>query len=108
MIVKERMNRIMAAWKIGCFEKMDDHLVHTIPNHYLIKMDVLPKTFFQIILAAKWLVRHSTTAATFAFSSVFILLLWFRKISCEMYNECADDRLSKNGKGGEKRQSCTV
>ena len=39
---------------------MDDHLVHTIPNHHPTKMDVLPKTFVQIILAAKWLVRHSS------------------------------------------------
>ena len=43
-------------------EKMDDHPVHTIPNHHRnksYKMDVLPKTFVQIILAAKWLVWHS-------------------------------------------------
>ena len=62
--------------------RMDDHLVHTTPNHHPPKMDVLPKTFLQIILAAKWLVRHSSTsplptATTFAFPSVFIcLLLW--------------------------------
>ena len=41
-------------------------------------MDVLPKTFLQIILAAKWLVQHSKyvpkpAATTFAFPSVFIL-----------------------------------
>ena len=33
---------------------MDDHPVHTIPNHHPIKMDVLPKTVVEIILAAKW------------------------------------------------------
>ena len=37
---------------------MDDHLVYPLPNHYPPKMDVLPKTCFQIILA--WLVWHSS------------------------------------------------
>ena len=39
---------------------MDDHLVHTIPNHHPPKMDVLPKPFLKIILAAMWLVRNSS------------------------------------------------
>ena len=39
--------------------KMDDLPVNTTPNHHPHKMDVLPKTFLQIILAANWLVRHS-------------------------------------------------
>ena len=30
---------------------MDDPQVHTTPNHQPSKMDVLPKTFLQIILA---------------------------------------------------------
>ena len=38
---------------------MDVHQIHTIPNQPT-KMDVLPKTFVQIILAANWLVRHSS------------------------------------------------
>ena len=42
-------------------QKKDDHQVHTIPSHHPTQMDVLPKTFFQIIHAAKWLVRHSST-----------------------------------------------
>ena len=61
----ERMNRIKATWRNGCFEKMDDHPFHmtcSIPNHHPTKMDVLPKFFVQIILAAKWLVRHSSTS----------------------------------------------
>ena len=33
---------------------MGDHPDHTLPNHHYYKMDVL-------ILAAKWLVRHSST-----------------------------------------------
>ena len=42
---------------------MDDHQVHTIPNYVpSSKMDVLTKTFVQIILAAKQLVRHSRTS----------------------------------------------
>ena len=78
--LKKRMNRITATWRNGCFGKMDNHLVHTIPNYYSKKMDILPKTLAQIILAAKWLVRHSSmspqpTATTFTFSSVTILLL---------------------------------
>ena len=30
-----------------------DHPVHTIPNHHPAKIDVLPKTLVQIILAVK-------------------------------------------------------
>ena len=30
---KKRMNTITASWGNGCFEKMDDHLVNTTPNH---------------------------------------------------------------------------
>ena len=58
--LKKRMMRITASWRNGCFGNMNDHLVHTIPNHHPSKMDVLPKPFFQIILAAKCLVRHSS------------------------------------------------
>ena len=49
----------LAKW---IFKKMDDHPVHTIPNHHYTKMDVLPKTSVQIILAGKWWVRHSSTS----------------------------------------------
>ena len=55
--MKKRMNRIMASRRNSCFEKMDNHPIHTIPNPDLTKMVVLPKTFLQIILAAKWLVH---------------------------------------------------
>ena len=41
-------------------EKIDYLLVHTKTNHRPSKMDILPKTFLQSILAAKWLVRHSS------------------------------------------------
>ena len=34
------------------FGKMDDHLVHTTPNHHPPEMDVIQKTFLKIILAA--------------------------------------------------------
>ena len=44
---------------------MDDHPVHTIPNHHPNKLGcILTKTLVQIILAAKWLVRHSSTRPT--------------------------------------------
>ena len=63
---------------------MDNHPVHTIPNRYPTKLDVLPKTFVQIILDAKLLVRHSCTIVhhpnssdDFFFFSVYILLLWY-------------------------------
>ena len=52
-------------------------LIHTTPNHNHSKRDVLPKTFLQIILSAKWLYIIAafqyvpqTAATTFAFSSV--------------------------------------
>ena len=44
------------------FRKMDDLPVHTIPNHRPPKIDILPKTFLQLILLAKWLVRLSNTS----------------------------------------------
>ena len=59
---KKRMNRITATWRNECFERMDDQQAHTTLNHHPPKMDVLQKTFLQIILAAKWLVRHSRTS----------------------------------------------
>ena len=51
MILKKRMNRIKATWWNGCLEKMDDHPVHTIPNHHPI-----PKWMFKSILLLndKW------------------------------------------------------
>ena len=75
---KKRMNRIAATCQNGCIVKIDEYPVHTIQNHHPTKMDILPKTFVQIILGAKWLVRHSSrrpqpTATTFAFPSVFFL-----------------------------------
>ena len=39
---------------------MDDHPVHTKPPPYQNRF--FPKTFFQIILAAKWFVWHSRTS----------------------------------------------
>ena len=78
----KRMKRITATWRNGYFGEMVVHLVHAIPNHHLTKIDVLPKTFVQIILAAKWLGRHSSTYTSsnkqqrpLPFSSIVILLL---------------------------------
>ena len=45
---------------MDALEQLDDLPVHTPPNHHNLKMDVLPKTFLQIILAAKWLIRYSS------------------------------------------------
>ena len=56
------MNIITATSRNGCFEKMNVHPVHTIPNHHPTKKDVLQKFFVQIILAAKWLVRPPTNS----------------------------------------------
>ena len=58
---------------------MDDHPVHTQQTNTLHQNGWSPNVFLQIILAAKWLVQHSSTslnlaATTFAFSYVFILL----------------------------------
>ena len=54
------MNRRTDAWQNGYFRKIDDHRVHTTPNPHPPKLDFLSKTFLQIILAAKWLVQHSS------------------------------------------------
>ena len=62
---------------------MDDHPVHTKPNPHPTKIDVLPKTFLQVILGAKYLVQHSSmspqpAATTFAFPSVRFLFYGLR------------------------------
>ena len=36
--VKKRIYRIMATWRNGCFGKVDDYSVYTIPNHNPTKM----------------------------------------------------------------------
>ena len=54
------------------------------PYETITKIDVLPKTFVQIIFAAKWLVRP--TATTFAFSFVFILLLLGHNATTHKYS----------------------
>ena len=74
--VKKWMISKTATWRNGCFGKMDDHPFHTTPNDHPPKMDVLPKTFHQNILAPKWLVRYSivcvhTAATTFVFNECF-------------------------------------
>ena len=71
-------NGWLEKWTLGgmdTLEQLSDLPVHTPPNHHDLKMDVLPKTFLQIILAANWLIRYSNmsppkAATTFAFSSV--------------------------------------
>ena len=57
--LKKKRKRKTATGQNGCcFGKMDDHPVHTIPNHQPIKMDVLTTTFFLQIILSKWLLRH--------------------------------------------------
>ena len=51
--MKKWLNRKMNTWRNGYFGKMDDLPVCTTPNPHPPKMDVLPQTFHQIILAAK-------------------------------------------------------
>ena len=55
---KNRMNRRPDAWQ-GCFRKMD----------------VLPKTFLQIVLAAEWPERHSSTSPKKHLCLTYCLLL---------------------------------
>ena len=50
--------RRKATWQNGCFGKMDDRPVYTIPYH----TTTLQKSLIQIILAVKRLVRHSRTS----------------------------------------------
>ena len=43
---------------------MDDLPVQTLPTNHPTKKDVLPKTYAQIILAAKWLVHFQVCPPT--------------------------------------------
>ena len=54
---KKRMNRKTTTWRNGWFEQIDDHPVHSIPNHHSTKTGVIPRTFVQLILAAIWLMQ---------------------------------------------------
>ena len=63
----------MATWRMDALKKQQ-----TLPNY---KMDVLPKTSLQTILAAKWFLRYSSTYPNQqrplpSHLYVFILLLW--------------------------------
>ena len=58
--LKKRTNRKTDTWQSGCFRKqMIIASQHNKPPPFQKKMNVLPKTFVQIILAANWLVWHS-------------------------------------------------
>ena len=46
-------------WMLG---KMNELPAYITPNHHPPKMDAFPKTFYQIILAAKWQLQHSSTS----------------------------------------------
>ena len=50
-------NKCFGKWMICQFTRVTQHQTTTLP-----KWDALPKTFLQIILAAKWLVGHSSTS----------------------------------------------
>ena len=65
-------------WWNEFFGKMDDHPVHTTQSHHPPKINVLPITFLQIILAAKCLVRHWSTSSSDNLCLPFclILILW--------------------------------
>ena len=75
---------------------MDDLLVHTIQNNHPTKLDVLLKTFVQIILAGCCCVVSAAfkyvpqpTATTFAFSSVFILFICLGSSTTILFDEGA-------------------
>ena len=55
---------------------MDDYPIYTIPNQHPTKMDVLLKTFVQIILADRCLVWHSRMPRRPLPSLLSILLGW--------------------------------
>ena len=57
--MKKRPSRRTDAWQNGCFRKR--MIIWFTPNHHPPKMDVHPKKNLQIILAAKCLVRQSST-----------------------------------------------
>ena len=72
-------------------EHLDDLPVLTIPNHHPSKMDVLLKTFLQIIRAAKWPVRHSSTSQN---SSDDLCLLFCINPSSTVYVARSQYRIS--------------
>ena len=77
------MNRILDTGRIGCYEEKKLSWVHTIPNHHPPKRDVLPITFLQIILAAKWLLHPPTSSYNRCPSYSLIDTLYFN--SCTTF-----------------------
>ena len=69
------MIRRTDTWWNECFGKIINYSVYSALNHNPLKMDVLPKTFLQIILAAKWLVRPSTSSSN-CLTFCVNLILW--------------------------------
>ena len=65
-------------------------------SHHHPKEVVLLNTFLYIILAAKWLLRHPA-AMTFAFPSVFILILWCKSSHPTLYSVLQDTCLEEDG-----------
>ena len=111
--LKKRMNRIKATWQNGCFEKMDDHQFHTVTNHPS-KMDVLPNTLAQIILAAKWFVQQSslspkTAATTFTFFCCLYPYTMFRRIStCWRRSSCSTSHIRRANPGSLQVNHTTI
>ena len=81
--MKKRMHRRMDAWQNGSSEKWMINLVHTTPNHHPPKMDILQKTFLQIILAVKWIVRPPNSSDDLCLLFCLFLLLWC-EIICDL------------------------
>ena len=76
---KKSMKRRTDTWRNGCFGKMDDHPVHSTPNHHSPKMDVLSKTFSSnhpccyITRSATFKYVPQPAATTFTFPAVWFL-----------------------------------
>ena len=82
--MKKRMNGITATWRNGCFEKMDDHLVHTIPKMFLQKLLFKSSLLLNGECGIQALNVSQTTATTFPFPSVFIFLLGSLSLTYEV------------------------
>ena len=48
-------------------QKIENYPVHTTPNHHPLEMDVIPKTFVQIILASTYTLYSKWQMASTAF-----------------------------------------
>ena len=98
--LKKRTNRRTNTWRNGCFGKMNDHLVLNTPNHQPPQMDVVPKTFLQIILGYSAAFKYVPLPAATTFCLPFCVILFVLQLypeTCYLYHSANTQNVGTGG-----------